>query len=506
MRTLAVKGRKAPIFYVPRNTRWERAVDSSHWSATAFFLSTIHWRWLCWRADEDGYVRLKTQYLRRVIGRSALDEIRRRLEEAEIIDWDKSYSQGERSMRYRLRPEYRQTHAVQCRDDALTRRIWRLMDENERQLLPVHFRLRERLAGLTFDLGRATGIIAGMTPDEKSPLSVDEYRSLLTESATRLADQIESGEVELTADRFGRVHTAITRLPKGLRCCLSFGGKELVGVDLRNSQPLFCGLVAQRYYRDRRQRYNLRNWQPNQPRRSRSRGQSTKATNQRCGSGQTSRACASNDDEAAETNFTTPNILTSGSCSHLCRCSHSCRRIQHNQPARGRTDPPITMAGLPHGVGGTRAYGNRYLDFPGLGDYLRLCETGLLYEELMLPGYDRGQFKRRLFADVYFGDDGYPSAVRDRFREMFPPVAGMLTDLKRRDYRRPSWLMQFAESRLFIEGICQRIFEERPSVPLVTIHDSLLTTPEHVDYITTVAMDEFSRLGIRPTFEQESYE
>ena len=81
----------------------------------------------------------------------------------------------------------------------------------------------------------------------------------------------------------------------------------------------------------------------------------------------------------------------------------------------------------------------------------------------------------------------------------------MLTDLKTRDYRRPSWLMQFEESRLFIEVICQRIIEERPSVPFVTIHDSVLTLSEHVDYTTGAALDDVSTLGFRPRAKQRSY-
>jgi hypothetical protein len=63
-------------------------------------------------------------------------------------------------------------------------------------------------------------------------------------------------ELHLTVDRFGRVHTPITSLAKELRPCLSVAGESLVGLDLRNSQPLIAGICARQFYRskDARQR------------------------------------------------------------------------------------------------------------------------------------------------------------------------------------------------------------------------------------------------------------
>ena len=66
--------------------------------------------------------------------------------------------------------------------------------------------------------------------------------------------------------------------------------------------------------------------------------------------------------------------------------------------------------------------------------------------------------------------------------------------------------MQTRESTMFIGQICRRIMDEKPAIPLTTIHDSFLTTEEHADYVQDVAMDEFDWLGVTPTFTRETYD
>jgi hypothetical protein len=447
-----------PRFYVPVNEQWETAVRSEHRMTAACLLNLIHWKWLCWRGDDDGYVRLKTAYLRRLLGQDALTAVRQSLVNGQVIDWDQTYQEGVRCMRYRLRPEYRETRLIHCDDERLTRRISRLRNEDEVRLLPVHRWLRERLLMLDFDIDRARSMIDGMLPDEDSPLMVKEYREILTEQLTRLNDQLANETPELTCDKYGRVHTAITRLPRSQRCCLAVDGQPLHGIDLANSQPLFLGIIARRFYTDRHVRTSLRKWKPLQKPLSYGRG-------------------------------TTP------------------------------PHPPITMSGKSQMVETKEGYGNRLATVfglelsgddstprsSGLDEYLNHCRDGSLYERLMDPGDDRGRLKKKLFADVLYGRDNYPSPLRERFHKRYPAIGFMLSELKASEFRRPSWLMQHVESRLFIGRICGRIREQQPDIPLVTIHDSLLTTPAYVDYVEAVARSEFECLGVSPKFHRESY-
>jgi len=56
---------------------------------------------------------------------------------------------------------------------------------------------------------------------------------------------------------------------------------------------------------------------------------------------------------------------------------------------------------------------------------------------------------------------------------------------------------------MFIYQICGRIMKENPDAPVFTIHDSLMTTLQHKDYIYDVMMSEFESLGVRPTIRKK---
>ena len=440
--------RSCPSFHVPVNDQWSRNLDSDHWSEAAYFMNLLHWRWLCWRADGDGFVRLKAEYLHRIIDSRILRKIRPVLVDTGVVDWDHTYIEGKRSMGFRITPPFWITRRVNCRSQNVCHRIWRLQDEAERKLLPVHRWLRDRLKLLTFDLHLAESIIAGMMPDSNTPLTESEYRTLLTEQAQRLSQQVIDRTPELCVCRFGRVHTAITRLPVMLRRCLSFDGEPLVGIDLRNSQPLFCGLVAVECMRSRQARNRLMKFEPS--------------------------------------------------------AANLYGRSRNTKPTPPHS-PPITIGEMTEVVDDDCGYKSCLADNPDLASYLDECEQGEFYDSLMLPGEDRGRFKQRFFSDVLFGRDNYLSEMRDRFNEKYPTIASILAALKQYDFRRPSWLMQSRESTLFIGRVCRRIMKERPNIPLATVHDSFLTTAEHADYVEAVALEEFAKLGVQPTFKRETY-
>lgn len=433
--------------YVPRDQNWKRGLSDDTYPGAAWFLNLLHWKWICWRADDDGFVRLKSDYLRKVVPRESLSEIRNVLHDSGVIDWDHSYIKGNRSMRYRLCEPYRRTQVVECHDEKLGRKLRKL--QRKQKFLPVHDWLKGRLTLLCFDRQRAESIISGMYPDDDSPLDVVEYQALVSGQVQRFDDQQAAGTPELTVCRYGRVHTAVTRLPVSLRQCLSSQGQPIVSIDLCNSQPLFAGLVALDYYSSRSKKRRLHEFESTDSKKQYGRA----------------------------------------------------RNPTQSTP----TQPPITMAGKSYVVGSKAGCEGCLCDRNDLVDYFEACEQGEFYESLMQPGDDRGRIKRRTLIDFFFGKGLYESRIGHRVHELYPSISEMVTDLKKHDYRRPSWIMQNREATMFIGRIARRIMAECPDIPLATIHDSFLTTEQHADYIEAVAMQEFAKLGVQPTFKRESY-
>jgi hypothetical protein len=143
--------------------------------------------------------------------------------------------------------------------------------------------------------------------------------------------------------------------------------------------------------------------------------------------------------------------------------------------------------------------------------YLRVCERGAFYESLMShEEKSRGEKYRRRFKKRFYGvlfgknrQGRFPNQLRARFRERYPSVWKVLRALKRRNYRHSAHVLQNYEATLFVYLICGRIMKERPGIALYTIHDSILTTPDAVEYVRSVILDEFRRLGVRPKLHRE---
>jgi hypothetical protein len=89
--------------------------------------------------------------------------------------------------------------------------------------------------------------------------------------------------------------------------------------------------------------------------------------------------------------------------------------------------------------------------------------------------------------------------VAKRIRRRFPLLYEMLRETKRMDHAQAALLMQNLEATVFINRIARRIVDELPGVWFTTIHDSILSTPEHLPAIRTIIVDEFARIGLQLT-------
>ena len=420
-----MKSRKPAAFYVPVDLSLSFLPKPLH-GAAQYFLNLIHWKTCWWRADPDGFVYLKQKYLTRVIPARSWLTVKHRLVDAGVVVSDLKVAWGAKAEGYRITDPYRQTHRIECADPTINKKIWKLADDNDRYLLPVHRWLRDKLSLLKFDMAKATVFLATAKP-RKRGFSVKDYRRQRKNYCQLIAD----GEHVLSCDEYGRVHTLITALEKELRSCLTVGGKPLVGLDLANSQPLLLGLLAKQFL-----------------------------------------------------------------ASRMCRARTLDREFARDKhPYR-------------HKVGGAQA-----ATLPDdLVRYMQACVAGTFYESLMTDAdraKGKAKFKERFYR-VLFGrnrsKNGFPNVLRMRFALKYPTVAKVLHQLKSRNYKQSAYVLQNYEATLFIYRICGRIMEERPRIPLYTIHDCLLTTDEHYDYIRGVMLDEFAKLGVTPQIRKETYD
>jgi hypothetical protein len=252
-----------------------------------------------------------------------------------------------------------------------------------------------------------------------------------------LVEEIRGGVVEYSRCRLGRVHTSVTRLPRTIRSTLRLGGSPLCQIDVANAQPLLLGLY-------------LLPTQSGDP-------------------------------------------WTS---------------LTHDNPSGGPDAPPITTCIAPSkSLKMTAATGFRLRDLLAEEHqrrYVELCEAGVLYEHLaglMTPAvWSRDRVKRALLVALC-GPDRWSAPVAAAFRRAFPTVVQVVRRAKRPDHARLARDLQRLESHLVIDRVCGRLMREHRDVPVVSVHDGLLTPPAYVDVVRNAMLTEFGRVGLAPTLK-----
>lgn len=141
-------------------------------------------------------------------------------------------------------------------------------------------------------------------------------------------------------------------------------------------------------------------------------------------------------------------------------------------------------------------------------DFIKLCEEGSIYE-CILDAYckhypnskaKRKRFKIRFISEVlYCKNDVKQSRIRKLFVDLFPNVQMAISKEKATDYKKLALMMQRDEADFVINHVCKTLIEKNPAIPILSIHDALLTTPEYKDDVLLTLANEFAKRNIMPS-------
>jgi hypothetical protein len=150
-------------------------------------------------------------------------------------------------------------------------------------------------------------------------------------------------------------------------------------------------------------------------------------------------------------------------------------------------------------------------------EYVKIATSGRFYEFLQNNYHDklgktyhnRKEIKASVF-QVLFTDNRYfgqPDAEPKKlFASIFPVVYIIFSLLKKKDSTLLPRLLQRIESFLILDVICKRISKERPDCPIFTIHDSISTTQENIDFVKQIMTEELTRyIGYPPVLKTEPW-
>jgi|GEM_PF-556361 hypothetical protein len=91
------------------------------------------------------------------------------------------------------------------------------------------------------------------------------------------------------------------------------------------------------------------------------------------------------------------------------------------------------------------------------------------------------------------------------FSEIFPEIYELIRMSKENDKSDFACLLQSVESEIILHRCCKRIWDEgEHKVPVFTIHDSIATTSEYVEFVRNIMDEELTKAaGVHPNFKTE---
>jgi hypothetical protein len=114
----------------------------------------------------------------------------------------------------------------------------------------------------------------------------------------------------------------------------------------------------------------------------------------------------------------------------------------------------------------------------------------------------RDKLKKAVFRQIFFGKiPAKPKSVCVAFAQMFPLLYDKILKVKKPDYRKLALLLQKSEADIIIGKAVDRI-ARTSRIPILTVHDSILTVPEHVEEVKERLETAFlETLGVKPSLK-----
>lgn len=106
-------------------------------------------------------------------------------------------------------------------------------------------------------------------------------------------------------------------------------------------------------------------------------------------------------------------------------------------------------------------------------------------------------------ANSFLNQEG--AHLKKVFSEIFPEIYELIRMSKENDKSDFACLLQSVESEIILHRCCKRIWDEgEHQVPVFTIHDSIATTSEYIDFVRNIMDEELTKAaGVHPNFKTE---
>jgi hypothetical protein len=469
---------------IPKNVNFEELCKETKFNnqkshdLLACFLHTIISRAIVTDAEQYGnWVNLKAEYLKDFD--SGYREKIKFLKENSIIEATNSYEARVRSKSYRIDYNYTgdvKTHLVT--NSVVKSKLTRLMlNSSSSYVKGFDKRLLKHFSYLKIDTDKARhALVKAFTIElleQTKNLEHKKHAAVLKKleeteitwisslihmenDIASLNENTKNQNVIKIDNTSYRLHSSLTRIKSILRHYITYNDEHIVSIDIKNSQPyMFAMLLTEEFQK------TLEKFKKNKI---------YKKYND-----------INNITEIINTNYTPSTLML---------------QISSVTPD------------------------NRAIEENDLLQFTRDVVQGTLYEKIALrfnerisdtsKHIERKKAKELTFNILFRNNQNRSSPIVNlaerAFSKLYPSVFNTMKQLKEKNHKKFSILLQTMESFMVFDVIIPKIWEHNAEIPLFTIHDSIATTEEFADTVHKIMEEEFTgKFGIAPTLKQEKW-
>lgn len=258
-----------------------------------------------------------------------------------------------------------------------------------------------------------------------------------------------------------RLHHNLSNMPSILRNAVTYNGKTLYSLDIKNSQPYLSLCLLNPVF------WGNENWRENEEK------------------------LTTVNHVAHESSKIISLLLFRVIVNYSTTIKH-----QVNYTMLGEVVKPLLNKGF-----------EKYAEVVTSGKFYEILKTH--FNSFTGESMTRKEVKDVMFLILFGGNKG--GSVEDIkkrkiFKTVFPEVFEVFSAIKKKQKEILPCLLQTIESYLILEVICKRISKEYPKAPLFTIHDSIATTEQYIEIVKSIMIEELENaVGYKPTLSLEEW-
>lgn len=144
--------------------------------------------------------------------------------------------------------------------------------------------------------------------------------------------------------------------------------------------------------------------------------------------------------------------------------------------------------------------------------FISHVKSGKFYEEFSKSiggNLTRNEVKKFTFSSLFAPNEksAHIEGIKI-FNKLYPTVGKIIKAIKsgKGKHNTLACSLQRLEAHIILHKVCRKIHLINPEIPLFTLHDSIITTPEHKHIVRDIMIEELTNfVGIKPTLKLEQW-